>query len=319
MNFKGHYNIRRFKYLHKDLTNSGFVDYEGPEKIKKTGCFYGDQLNFYIDTSDGINEDLQIYEYCGRILKVIEDSAGKPFLFFKSAHSPKWSSNIAKLAEENGGKVLPFFKWSFNDNFYSYLLPNKNFLLSQKSEGKQVHDVGMFAGLDPYAYPNPSKYNNLIGWGDHETFGWSTPAWAGFPIDTGTQPIHTRKELFDTINNSRFDLLHASLSYKEYINYSLKCKTILNPPGIGEYTSRMMDQCCLGNCIILRKTSYDQGNSWKDYLPEVDFKKDGWEDEFQKIIDAREEWCEKARDYYENYWSSCAIIEYLTAELLKRV
>ena len=111
---------------------------------------------------------------------------------------------------------------------------------------------------------------------------------------------------------SKFTVLYREkISYEEYIKESLKCKTVINPPGVGEYTSRMFDQCYLGSCIVLRKNTYDQGHSWKNYLPEVDFQKDGWQGEYQKIIKNHEQWGNKALYYYEKFWTPQAIINYL--------
>jgi hypothetical protein len=182
-----------------------------------------------------------------------------------------WSKNIVKLAEENNGKVIPFFKWSFNNNFYSYLLPNRGELIRQKNIIEKKYDVGFYAGLGEYDYPKPNRVNDLVSWQDARYFGIGVYENTGFYSNTSRKDIHDK-----FVNQSRFKIRYSNkLEYAKYLVDSLSCKTIFNPPGIGEYTSRMMDQCCLGNCIVLRKTSYDQGNSWKKYLPEVDLKKIG--------------------------------------------
>ena len=73
----------------------------------------------------------------------------------------------------------------------------------------------------------------------------------------------------------------------------------------------MFDQCYLGNCVVLRKNSYDQGHSWKQYLPEVDFGKDSWQEDYQKILENYEQWGNKALYYYEKFWTPQAIVQYL--------
>jgi|GEM_PF-3628210 hypothetical protein len=312
--FFAYYDFKRFRYIHEEMMNSGLFVFSGPEKIRKTGCFYGEKINVYIDTSDGVNEDLEINEYCGRIIRVIEDSAGKPFLFFKAAYSFEKSKSIVDLAEKNNGKVIPFFKWSFNDDFYSYLLPNKDSLRQESSKIKKAYDVGIFAGLKEYEYPKPNIKNKLVAWSDYRNFGLGTPE------DTGYFQINSRKKLFSEIKSSNLKLFQVDkISYKDYINKSLECATILNPPGMGEYTSRMVDQGVLGKCIVLRKTSYDQGHSWKNYIPEVDFNSEEWILEYQKIIDDSEEWAEKCKYYFENFWTPNAIVDYLIDNIEKNI
>ena len=133
--FMTFYDTRRFKYIHDALAEADMFTYSGGEKLPKTATFYGKELNVYIDTSDGVNESLEINEYCGRIIKIVEETKGKPFLFFKSAFSPEWSKNIVRIAEENNGKVVPFFKWPFNHSgFFNYLLPNRADIIKKKNE-----------------------------------------------------------------------------------------------------------------------------------------------------------------------------------------
>ena len=61
----GYYNFNRLRYIHRQLNESGMFRCVNQEMIPKTACFYGEKINFYIDTSDGVNEDLKINEYCG--------------------------------------------------------------------------------------------------------------------------------------------------------------------------------------------------------------------------------------------------------------
>ena len=106
------------------------------------------------------------------------------------------------------------------------------------------------------------------------------------------------------------------MNYFDYIKESFKCKVILNPPGVGEYTSRMFDQSYLGNCIVLRKNSYDNGISWKNHFPEVDFDSESWESEMQKVLDNYEEHGRMCKEYFDSCWTSKAITNYLKKEII---
>ena len=64
---KIYYNRERFRYLENELTSRNIFEYAGNEILPKTATIYGDDFNVYIDTSDGVNEDLKVNEYCGRI------------------------------------------------------------------------------------------------------------------------------------------------------------------------------------------------------------------------------------------------------------
>jgi len=310
MQFACYYDVKRFRYLHHDLSTSDRFRLIGPERLKKTASFYGDIMNVYIDTSDGVNEDLPINEYCGRILNIINETNGKPFLYFKAAYSPTRSADIVKIAEENNGKVIPFFKWSFNDDFYSYLVPNRDLIAGVGRSAKKEFDVGVFASLRSYTYPKPNSSNPLVSWQDGKKFG------IGSNEDTGFFTLNTRKDLSNHIENSEFSLLYKEkIEYNNYIENSFKCNVVLNTPGIGEYTSRMFDQSFLGNCLVLRKTDYDFGLSWKNSIPEIDFNKESWESELQEIIDNRKEWADRCREYFVNSWSSNSIVGYLSDKI----
>ena len=310
MTFRGYYDTARFRYINSDLLK--LVSRKGHQKIPKTGSFYGDDINFYIDSSDGVNDDLNIQEYCGRMLNVIQECAGKRFLFFKCAHSPAWSKSISQLAEENNGKVIPFFKWGFNDAFYQNIFNKREEIVSKFSSQKKEYDIGYFSGTKPYKYPKPSRHNPLISHSDHGKFSLT-----GSSPNTGEYINESRNDLLDKINNSKFKILHTTANYLDYIKESFKCKVILNPPGIGEYTSRMFDQSYLGNCIVLRKNTYDNGLSWKNHFPELDFYSDNWEDEMENILNNHEEYGAKCQNYFDSCWTSKAIVNYLKNELLK--
>lgn len=308
-----YYSKKRFHYIEDQLSNIDDFNYAGDEKIKKTACFYGINLNVYIDTSDGVNDDLEIQEYCGRMHRVIQDAKGKPFLFFKSAFSDKWSSDVIKMANENKGKVYPFFKWSFNNDFYSNVFNNRDLYTSKLNDIKKEYDVGIFCGLKPYQYPKPSSFNNKVSWSDHEKFGIP-----GASENTGAYTNNSRKRLCEKLQSSGFKVLHLEkTSYLDYLNASFKCRTVFNPPGMGEYTSRMVDQSYLGGCVFLRKNSYDHGHSWKDYIPEIDFKSDNWENQLKHVIDNYGFHGMKCREYFNNFWTPEAIVEYLVRVIKK--
>jgi len=118
--------------------------------------------------------------------------------------------------------------------------------------------------------------------------------------------------MHNLLGSSRFSFFHTEkIDYKQYIEKSFTWRVCLNPSGIGEYTSRMFDHTFLGQCVVLRKTSYDFGNSWKEYLPEIDFKSPTWEEDLQNILDTHVEWNEKSLEYFEKCWSAKAITFFL--------
>ena len=306
--FDGYYNIKRFKYIHDEIINSDLYIHSGQERLSKTASFYSKYLNVYIDTSDGVNESLEIDEYCGRIIKIVEEACGKPFIYFKSAFSDNRSKNIVKIAKKNNGKVYSFFKWPYDySGFFNYLMPNISDIRKRKKSSIKDLDIGFFGSPDgsKYDYPKPNLGNCLVSWSDYEKFG------VGRHYPTGFYKNKSREDLYKKLDNSRFSIFQDSMSYKEYIKKSLRCKTIFNPPGVGEYTSRMFDQCFIGAPIVLRKNSYDQGHSWKEYLPEIDFEKEDWQNDYEKIIENHEKWGEKALYYYRTFWTPQAIVQYL--------
>ena len=309
--FSAFYDIKRLSFIHEELLNSGLIStYSNQSIIKKTACFYGQKINIYIDTSDGVNEDLKIYEYCGRIKRVIIDSKGKPFLFFKSAYSKKWSKKITIMAEENNGKVIPFFKWSFNDNFYKHVYGKRAQILKEYGDQEKEYDIGIFFSEKAYNYPKPSEHDNTISWSDHKNFNLP-----GKSNDTGHYPNESRKNIIDTLKSKKFTVLHLGTSYIDYIKASFQCKIIINPPGIGEYTSRIVDQSYLGNCIVLRKNSYDNGLTWKQHLPEVDFNNNNWEQSITNIINNLNFHQNKSKEYFNDFWTPKVIVKYFKDEI----
>lgn len=311
--FNAFYSKDRFQFIHDELLMSGLIEkYNDKTLIHKTGCFYSKNLNVYIDTSDGVNEDLGIYEYCGRIKRVIKDSKGKKFLYFKSAYSSLWTKNIEELASKNNGKVIPFFKWSFNKDFYKHVLGNREGIKRLNSTDKKEYELGVFFGNKPYFYPNKSENEPLISWSDHQKFNLE-----GKSKNTGLLNIKSRQDIIEKLNESSFSVLHTSKDYLGYIKDSFKCKVIINPPGIGEYTSRMVDQTYLGNCIVLRSNSYDNGLTWKQHIPEVNFNGSDWERELKEVIDNYKYFQRKCASYYEDCWQPKNILRYLTEKIEK--
>ncbi len=311
--FVAYYDYDRFRYIQDYLDKEAMFDCNNSTVIPKTACFFSDNLDVYIDTSDGVNDDLKMQEYCGRILSCIRMSRGKKFIFFKSAYSHLWTKNISKLAEANNGKVIPFFKWSFNSSFYRYTQPNLKDLRSKSVEKK--YDIGLFADFNKqYLYPKPSSVDPSVSWSDHGKFGVY-----GNSVDTGRFVINSRPIMLSKLQGSSFSVFADSKSYEQYLKTSFECASIINPPGIGEYTSRMMDQTALGNLIILRKNSYDNAKSWKEYIPEVDFESQDWENEYRAILEDAKSWKDKGMYYYENMWSPKSVYDYFIENIKENI
>ncbi len=308
--YLSYYNPERFKFYHDYLLRDKRIKYSGQELIHKTAIFISEEKNVYIDTSDGVNDDLGIYEYCGRIRRVIEHADGKHFVYLKSAYSEKWSKNIVNLANKNNGIVVPFFKWSFNSQFYSYVFGKKEKIRAKYENLPKKYDIGVFFADKKYRYPKPSSALPDISHTDHNTF--NIP---GQSSNTGYYDNNSRKNLLGKLKSTNFKVLHTSCSYKDYIKKSFECKVVINPPGIGEYTSRMVDQSYLGNCIVVRKNSYDNAHTWKNHIPEVDFDSMTWEDDLKKIIQNYSEHQDACEEYYNTYWTPEAICKYLNQYL----
>ena len=320
--FKALYNSNRFRYIHHLIEGSSLFEYAGNvELIPKTACFFSDDLDVYIDTSDGVNDDLQIQEYCGRILACINLSKGKKFLYLKCCYSPVWSQNISSIANENNGEVIPFFKWSFNDNFYSYTLNNLKTLRKEVRNKTKVYDIGLFADFEKkYSYPTSSSQSKLVSWEDIQKFQLHNVLGAEKNFSRKVMTMNSRSDMLNSVTKAQeFKIFHGSLQYKEYMKKSVACKTVLNPPGIGEYTSRMMDQLAVGNIIVMRKNTYDQIASWKNYIPEIDFSSPGWLDSYRSIIDDADDWQSKSLQYFEQFWSPDFIFDCLTENIEKRL
>ena len=304
--YKGFYNQKRFLYLDKNIKNNKNFSIIHKDLIPKTACFFSDKLNFFIDTSDGVNEDLKIPEYCGRLIKIIEVCKGKRFILFKSAYSPQKTNILKKMAEKNNGSIIPFFKWSFNENFYKNVFPNKKDISDINKKTKKKYDIGIFFNDKQYVYPKPSSYNSNISWKDHKKFNIE-----GKSCNTGYYKINSRKNILKKLKNSNYKIYHGSLSYNDYIKKSFECKITINPPGIGEYTSRMFDQTFLGKCIVMRRNSYDNALTWKKHIPEIDFYKPDWKSNLDEIIYNYDYYDKMSLEYFNEYWTSKIITDYL--------
>jgi|TARA_R110000851_G_scaffold42318_1_gene105283 hypothetical protein len=286
--------------------------------IPKTACFFSDTLDVYIDTSDGVNDDLQIQEYCGRIMSCVRMSKGKKFLFFKCSHSPKWSKNIEKIAEDNNGQVIPFFKWSFNEDFYSHTWANRENLREKVDKSDPVFDLGLFANFSKqYQYPGPSENDPRVSCKDINKFSLQDMLGEEKSTSGAVYLMNTRLEMLEDLKKTGLMLSVAHNPYKSYIDLSVNCTAVMNIPGVGEYTSRLFDQTAIGNLIIMRENSYDQGHSWKEYIPSVDFNSPDLTSELKSILESRDLWREKSRYYFDNMWSPKAIFDFFSDHIAR--
>ena len=307
------YSFDRIRYIHDKIKDEKlFSSVQDTEIIPKTACFFSDKLDVYIDTSDGVNDDLEIQEYCGRMLACIRMSQGKKFVYFKCASSPKWSRNISELAKNNNGEVIPFFKWSFNKDFFDTKGSERKELTEKVKKSKIKYDAGLFADFSKvYKYPHPSSNSEYVSCEDISKFKLEHILGKETSTKLGFYSIDSRSNILSKLqSDKKLNIFYGSLNYKDYMQTSTECASVVNPPGIGEYTSRMMDQASIGNLIILRKNSYDQGNSWKDYFPEVDFNSAEWRQEYQSVLDDRILWQEKIKYYYDELWSPKAVYDF---------
>lgn len=313
--FNAYYDPLRFPFLDQKKDETNLFSHVGHEALRKTACLVSDQFNVFIDSSDGINEDLPIKEYCGRIKSIVK-SFDKPFLYFKCNYSKERSSDIASIAIENGGKVLPFFIWNLksqNPKFYTDILPIRKDLISKNKKRSKKSDILYAANEKVYIYPKPNALDSQVSWSDYERFN------IGSPENTGFFEMHTRENIKSKLQSlKRIKLKNVSkLDYMSYIDEIYMNKAQFSPPGISEYTCRMFDSSALGQCAILRKNSYDFYDSWKEYLPEINIESNTLEEELLKILEDYEEWGEKALFYFENHLSTERIWKVFTKEIHK--
>lgn len=277
--FKCYYDTVKFIYFKHLLDKNGFV-YCGPNErsLGKIATFVGDKFNVYVNCHDGD---------CGVVGdNVIRSSKGKPFLYFMTAYSPLISVPCEEINRKNGGKVEPFFKWcgaNSSDGFYKQLYPIRKEIMQKDKETQKDFDIGFCCSL------------------------------SGHPV---AELRKTYVDKFRVLFGNKF-YHNEKLEYMGYINQSLKWKTSFNCRGCGEYTSRIIDACAIGKTSVLSFSDYDNAISWKGYIPQVDFTKEGWEKDLCDIIDNSNLWGEKCLYYFEHFWTPDAIFDYMVSKIDK--
>jgi len=286
MNWEGYYDKNRF-WNHPEWKCLG------GERLRKTACFYKNDVNIYFDSSDGVNEDLGIEEGTWRIEKIIEECNGKPFIVFKSSFSKVYSKPLVDLARKNNGDVVPHFLWSFYDGMKGMIQDPLKYEKMQE-ETEMVYDIGFNASLEPYTYPNPDGGEELI--------------------------INTRQDLYEKLMNSRFKFFFSAerKSFDEYMKDMFRCKLVLNVPGVGEYTGRILEACMMEKAIVSRKNTYDNALGYKHHFAEVDFNADDWEDQLQKILDEYKHWEYMSATYWHVVYAGNGQQEYVE-DVLKSI
>ena len=313
MNFDAYIDRRRFWFILPGLQNQGMIKRFFPEKIRKTACLYGEKFNVYIDASDGIASDFGIPEYCDRILKIVEDTKGKPFLFFKNWYSPTLCQPLEKVAKENNGTIVPFMYWAEWDHFIHYLWPNRTVLRDQNFKTKKKLDIGVCAKIQKRVVPKPSKFDNRISWKGYKWFGFGDDE-----IDTGYYEHDARVRLHNMLQTSRFKYEQIEgVSFENYILRSMEWKCLVDMPGISCVSHRMFENGWLGQCVILKKNDVDFPYSWKEYYPEVDFNDPNWENSVLEIVENHEDWGKKILHYLETYCNPNIISKYFIENVEK--
>jgi len=303
---------RRMYWIMPLIEKSGIVKNFQWESIRKTVCFYGEKFNVYMDGSDGIAEDYGRKEYSDRILRIVEDTQGKPFLFFKQWYSPTLCEPIVEIAEKNGGKVVPFFMWagSDHDHFVNWEWPNRNLLRYEVAKSSKSVDIGMCVRLDKYKIPKPSKFDDRISWKGYEWFKF------GPAIDTGYYEHDIRRQFHEMFQQSSFEYEHLqNVPFETYIQKSLNWKAIIDLPGIACVSHRMMEHGWLGQCVILKKNDVDFAHSWKEYYPQVDFTSKGWEEDVGSIIENHKLHGERILYYLETFCTPEVIMKYFLEQI----
>jgi len=311
MKFKAFYDSQRFEYISNELQKKFRLKVKNKTLLNKTACFFGEKFNFFIDSTDGVNEDIGIKEYCAKIIRVVQDYGNKPFLYFKSSFSKTFSSNIVKIAELHNGKVRGCFVWTFRPGFYNYILPNIDCLRKEVLRIPKQYDIGYMGNMEPYKYAKPNAINPLISCVDFEKYG------LGSPVNTGFYEFNPRKYLYEKMKNDFKFFIGNGSSFVDYINESFKWKLCFNAPGYGEFTARAFIHSSLGQPVFFRKNTFDNPVSWKNYWPEIDFNSKDWIDDLSKIICDYKEWSEKSLFYYSTYLNPQNIVNHLYEEVLR--
>ena len=302
----------RMHWILPHMQHSGAIKNFYYENIRKTVSMYGEKFNVYVDASDGIADDFGIKEYCDRILRIVDDAKGKPFLLFKCWYSPTLCEPIVKIAEENGGKVVPFFMWAGpdHDNFTNWEWPNRNLLRFTAAMEPKPLDIGMCVRLEKRMIPKPSKFDERISWKGYEWFGF------GPAVDTGYYEHDVRPRFHDMFSKSQLKYQHIQdVSFQMNIKTTLSWKAIIDSPGIACVSHRMLEHGWLGQCVILKKNDVDFAYSWKDYYPQVDFSLPGWEEEVGTIIENHKLHGERILYYLETFCTPEVISQYFFQEI----
>ena len=286
--FTCYYEEPRLRYLRGKLDSHQFFRV-GNTPIRKTAIFVGERFNIYVNFNDGTNESLRTYESSGNAEDVIRHSAGKPFMYFKTAYSPMWSKDVQETVEKAGGKFVPFFKWcgaNLCDRFFEQLYTRRLEVAAENRRIEKKFDVGFSCTLDPAKYPRRDI-------------------------------LEIRKGLYNILRGFLGERLYHSerMEYGRFIRQSLSWKVAFNPPGVGEYTTRIMDACSIGKPCLIRKTTYDNPVSWKGYVPEIDFAEPNWTKQLEEVIADYETWGEKCLYYFEHYWTPEAIFQYFMSQV----
>ena len=311
MRFKAYYDFPRFRYISEELQRQFKLKTKNKTLLNKTACFLGEKFNFFIDMNDGVNEDLGIQDYCGKIIRLVEDFKDKPFLHFRTNFSENHCSNIVKIAEHHNGKTIGCYVWCFRPGYYDYILPNLAALRKKNQESLKEVDIGVMGDLKPYHYPKPNATNPWVTWEDYRTYG------LGSPVETGYYEFHPRKELYEKMKAHFLVFRGEGYSFEEYIHESFKWKLCFNAPGIGEFTARAFIHSALGQPVFFRKNTYDNPVSWKEYWPEVDFTSDQWRENLTEIVNHEKDWAEKSKYYYEKYLTPQNMVDYIYEEVIK--
>ena len=285
-----------------------------PEKIRKTACFYSEKINIYIDTSDGIASDFGVPEYCDRILKIVEDTKGKPFLFFKPWYSPTLCEPIDRVARENNGKVIPFMYWADWNHFIHGVWPNRRELYNKNKLTPKTFDAGACVRTEKRIIPKPSKFDERISWKGYSWFGF------GPEEDTGYYEHNARIKIDKILRDSSLSYEQISgVSFSDYLDRSMSWKALIDMPGIACVSHRMFENGWVGQCVVLCKNDVDFPYSWKEYYPEVDYNDPGCVEALGNIIENHQEWSDKITHYLETYCTPLKIGNYFLSKVVEEL
>jgi len=309
----------RFWYIIPKLKEAGiFNSFRedgawGGIKPRKTACLYGENLNVYIDASDGHAVEWGTIEPCERVLWIVEDTKDKPFLFFKNWYSPSMCIETDKIVSENNGRTIPFMYWGTYPYFPS-IWQSRNELMEINKSTEKIIDVGLYAKPRKYYDPNRSKFDSRMSWMGYEWFGY------GPAVDTGMNEHSARIEIINKVKQSKYTYDHIyDVPMETLISRSMNTKVVYDMPTTSSISHRMFEFGWFGKCVILRTSDVDFPYSWKEYYPELDYNSDTWEDDLGEIIENHEEWGDKIKYYLETYCTPEVITDYFLKEIEKEL